>query len=133
MVKQTRREALAAASAVVAGLAAGASAQGAGDDDAVVIPAGPFLFGSPPEEAAAAARRYGFHRSWTESEAPRLTIVLPVFAIDRYPVTNAQFHSFCRATGYAPRGHWQGPEPRKGTERHPVVMVNRADAQAYAA
>jgi formylglycine-generating enzyme required for sulfatase activity len=133
MVKQTRREALVAASAVVAGLAAGASARASGDDDGVLIPAGPFLFGSEPSEAAAAARRYGFHRSWTEPETPRRTIDLPAFAIDRYPVTNADYHVFCRATGYAPRGHWQGPTPQPGTERRPVVMVSRIDAQAYAA
>ena len=98
----------------------------------VTIPAGPFRMGTPKAETEAAAKRYGFHVSWLANEAPERTIDLPAFAIDRYPVTNAQFHAFCKATDYSPRGHWRGGAPSDDLLSQPVVMVNREDARAYA-
>jgi formylglycine-generating enzyme required for sulfatase activity len=57
-------------------------------------------------------------------------VFLPVFDIDVYPVTNAQFERFCRETNY--------PEPESfaakkvAFPRHPVVDVTWKDALCYA-
>lgn len=78
--------------------------------DAVLIPAGPFLMGDGLEE-----------------------VVLPAFAIGKYPVTNAEYFEFVAATGYRRPDHWSGdgiypPE----LARHPVVFVSWEDANAFA-
>ena len=60
-------------------------------------------------------------------------------AIDIFPVTNADFLSFLRDSGYKPKDernflkHWVNGMPRPGQERHPVVYVSFDDARAYAA
>ena len=60
------------------------------------------------------------------------------FAIDKTPVTNAQFKAFLDASGYKPRfpenflKHWEGGNIPKGKEEHPVVYVCLEDARAYA-
>jgi len=98
----------------------------------VLIPAGPFTMGTAADVAAGLAREHGYHVSWFSGEVPCRESRLPAYWIDRYPVTNAQFHAFCVATGHAPRPHWHGSEPPPGTRDHPVVSVNRADCLAYA-
>jgi formylglycine-generating enzyme required for sulfatase activity len=102
-----------------------------GADDMVVIPGGPFLMGTTETQARQLAKRYGYDPSWFSGEVPQRKIELPDFAIDRYPVTNRQYAAFCKATGHAPRPHWNGPEPPEALLYHPVVHVNKADAEAY--
>lgn len=74
------------------------------------------------------ARRYHRHR----------TTMSPFF-IDRTPVTNALFHAFVNATGYAPRdahhfvADWRDGRPQSGWEERPVTWVSLEDARAYAA
>lgn len=71
--------------------------------------------------------------------APAKTVQVAPFWIDRYPVTNAQFAVFLRATGYRPAhpehflAHWVDGTPPAGREQHPVVYVDYYDAKAYAA
>ncbi len=135
MTTLSRRELLAAAGALVActgSTGVAAAAESATPDGMILIPAGSFVMGTSPDEAADLARRYGYHVSWFAGESPRREVGLPAYWIDQYPVTNAQFHAFCRATGYAPRRHWQGAEPSADRRDHPVVAVNRADCLAYA-
>ena len=61
------------------------------------------------------------------------------FAIDRFPVTNAEYKAFLDDSGYAPADahnflrHWVDGAPRPGTERQPVVWVGIEDARTYAA
>jgi formylglycine-generating enzyme required for sulfatase activity len=63
---------------------------------------------------------------------------IPDMAIDIYPVTNAQYYEFLRASGYAPAEkylflkHWKDGRPPEGKENHPVVYVDLNDARAYA-
>ncbi|MEM7634883.1 MAG: SUMF1/EgtB/PvdO family nonheme iron enzyme [Pseudomonadota bacterium] len=131
------------------------------DVDTVAVPAGPFIQGSDRAEREAAYRldeaAYGHSvtrkNKWYESEPDRRTVNLPAFHIMRTPVTNALYARFIEATGHrAPdvdRKTWQGyrlvhpykrtrqfawPEGRApdGREQHPVVMVSRADADAFA-
>ncbi|MBN2216514.1 MAG: SUMF1/EgtB/PvdO family nonheme iron enzyme, partial [Pirellulales bacterium] len=60
------------------------------------------------------------------------------YAIDRTPVTNAQFAEFLKSSGYRPRHpenflkHWPGHKLPFGREDHPVVYVDLDDARAYA-
>lgn len=105
----------------------------ADEEDMVVIPAGPFLMGTSEDDAARLAREYGYHPSWLRGETPQRRVETPVYAIDRHPVTNAQYARFCEATGYTIPTHWGGPTPPERIRDHPVVTVNRADALAYAA
>ena len=71
------------------------------------------------------------------SAEPR-TYHFPPFYMDVYPVTNVQFKEFMIDTRYAPADttnflkHWIGGGPVPGTERHPVVYIDRNDAAAYA-
>jgi iron(II)-dependent oxidoreductase len=82
-------------------------------------------------------------------ERPAHEIVLPAYAIDRFPVTNAQFADFLNAVGpvngrgerlydvddpdariHRVRGKWTAD---KGYERHPLVEVSWAGARDYCA
>jgi formylglycine-generating enzyme required for sulfatase activity len=129
----SRRELIASAGA---GLLMGVSAwEACAMDDfteMVRIPAGKFRMGTPRPEAERLAKQYGFDVSWLSGEYPAREIELPAYYIDRYPVTNRQFAAFCRATGYAPRPHWNGAEPPANLLDHPVTFVHQPDAEAYA-
>ena len=64
--------------------------------------------------------------------------VLSLFYMDRYPVTNAQFSQFIKATGYKPSDtanylkHWINKSIPVGQNNFPVVYVSYEDAKAYA-
>jgi formylglycine-generating enzyme required for sulfatase activity len=82
--------------------------------DMVFVSAGPFLMGS--EE---------FPR-----ETPLRSVVLEAFWIDRFPVTNATYQEFVKATGHRVPGDWtDGVFPAERAD-HPV-MVAWTDADAY--
>jgi formylglycine-generating enzyme required for sulfatase activity len=87
----------------------------AGLTDMVRVPAGRFVMGDDDQVR----------------EAPRQEVSVPTFWMDRYAVTNAQWHSFIRATTTASPAYWQGTEPPVGQLDHPV-MVNWIEADAYA-
>ncbi len=132
------------------------------DIDTVAVPAGPFIQGSDREEREAAYRldeaAYGHSvtrkNKWYESEPARKQVELPAFQIMRTPVSNALYARFVSATGHrvpdVDRTTWQGyrlvhPYKRtrqfawqqekmpEGRAQHPVVMVSRQDAEAFAA
>lgn len=132
------------------------------DIGTVAVPAGPFIQGSNREEREAAYRldeaAYGHSvtrkNKWYESEPARKQVDLPAFHIMRTPVSNALYARFVSATGHrvpdVDRKTWQGyrlihPYKRTrqfawqqgklpaGREQHPVVMVSRQDAEAFAA
>ncbi len=81
----------------------------AGEDDELSIPAGAFL--------------YGEGRQSREIDA---------FAIDRTPVTNAQYAHFVRATRHRPPLYWDNASYPDVLRDHPVVGVDYFDALAYA-
>jgi formylglycine-generating enzyme required for sulfatase activity len=70
----------------------------------------------------------------------RRPVWLDAFGIDRYPVTNRQYHAFLRATAYRPDDparflqHWPSIAggPSAAQADLPVVYVSHADALAYA-
>lgn len=65
-------------------------------------------------------------------------VLLPPYAMDLTPVTNAEFAAFLKASGYQPKEatnflkHWRNGEPPAGQVDHPVVQVDLDDARAYA-
>jgi iron(II)-dependent oxidoreductase len=67
-----------------------------------------------------------------------LTIHIPAFWIDTYPVTNAKFKAFLDATKYHPIDDhnflkdWHGNNYPAGWENKPVTWVSLEDARAYA-
>jgi len=77
----------------------------------VYVPAGPFLSG-PEGEAR--------------------TIELPPYFIDANLVSNEAYHTYMRATGAPPPGHWLGKDVPQGQEEHPVANVTWDEAAAYA-
>jgi hypothetical protein len=64
---------------------------------------------------------------------PLLPIPSLGVALAKYPVTNAEYAEFVRATRHAPPQHWLARQVPSGFELHPVVWVSLADAQAYCA
>jgi len=67
---------------------------------------------------------------WMEENPDKQRKYLPAFSISKYPITNAEYEKFCRATGYdKPRDREQGKIPA-GRANHPVY-VSWHDAVAY--
>ncbi len=98
----------------------------------LTIPAGKFLMGTTEQQVEKLSVEYGYHPSWLLSEVPQREVNLPEYQIDRYPVTNMQYHQFCVETGYIFPEHWEKSGPAEGRADHPVVYVNKMDAMAYA-
>jgi formylglycine-generating enzyme required for sulfatase activity len=125
------------------------------------IPAGPFIVGSDAAEREFAYQldegAYGHsitrEQRWYAGETDRATIALPAFHITRTPITNGEYAAFVADThhrapdvdaatwaGYGlvhpfarTRRHaWRHGRPPAGREAHPVVLVSRDDALAYA-
>ncbi len=113
------------------------------DADMVRVEAGPFPYGLTDVQRRAAAKTAGVHPDQLHFHSRSLTAVTPEFWIDRYPVTRAQFLRFCRETDHRmPYNGWlvgwteltdirDVSDPAAAVA--PVVGVNAADAEAYAA
>lgn len=88
----------------------------------VTIPAGEFLMGADDRE---------------DDERPAHTVFVEEFAIDVHEVTNEEFAFFVEQTGYVTEAEQAGESETwrtyftEGRERHPVVKVTWADADAY--
>jgi formylglycine-generating enzyme required for sulfatase activity len=67
-----------------------------------------------------------------------VTVSMPSFWMDRYPVTNSLFMKFISQTSYKPIDttnylkHWFNGSPVPGTEDLPVIYVSLDDARAFA-
>ena len=63
---------------------------------------------------------------------------ISAFYMEQFPVTNCQFDTFLKATGYAPWDtanflkHWKNGSYSQQQANEPVVYVSLEDAQAYA-
>jgi formylglycine-generating enzyme required for sulfatase activity len=91
------------------------------EPELIRVPAGEFLMGSDPEK----------DKDAYEEEQPQHTLYLPDYFIAKTPVTNAQYAAFVEATGHRSPSHWEGRQPPKGKETHPVVEVSWYDAVDY--
>jgi formylglycine-generating enzyme required for sulfatase activity len=97
----------------------------------ILIPAGEFLMGTSDEQIKELLRQFpSWKREWFANERPQHRVYLDDFYIDKYPVTNAQFEQFVKATGYKAEGDWRRYYT-KGKEKHPVVCVSWNAASAY--
>jgi formylglycine-generating enzyme required for sulfatase activity len=114
-------------------LGASRSLRAAAQSAMVEIPAGTFRRGTTPGAANLLAQSFGYHLSWFAGEVPQATVEVEAFAIDLCPVTNLEYQEFCVATGHPRPRFWHGPSPPPGMLDHPVVDVNRVDAEQYAA
>lgn len=100
--------------------------------DMVLIPAGEFTMGTSQQEARRLAEQYDVHPTLFLTETPQRKVRVEAFAIDRCPVTNAQYKRFIDAAGYHPPYNWNGREFPEGTAEHPVTCIGWRDADAYA-
>jgi serine/threonine protein kinase len=66
-----------------------------------------------------------------DSDAPMRRIYLDGYYISRYPVTNAEYHTFVEATDYMAPEHWQDGIYPAWAADHPVTYVSWHDAVAY--
>lgn len=97
----------------------------------VLIPEGDFTLGISQEELARIFARDERQTLIFATEIPVRLIHLGAYYIDRYPVTNYQYHRFMEATGHRKpilidNNTWGNP-------MQPVVFVGWDDARAYAA
>jgi formylglycine-generating enzyme required for sulfatase activity len=118
--------------------------------------------GSTPIERARAEHDYGpGGRGRVDGELARTSLRMPAFALDRSPVTNAEYAEFVAACGAFPpdaealsferwtqlraqhgierdysqiqRYLWDGRDPPPDRTGHPAVLVNQDDAAFYCA
>jgi formylglycine-generating enzyme required for sulfatase activity/uncharacterized phosphosugar-binding protein len=98
------------------------------------IPGGQFLMGSTKSEVDAQFRDTGLPEDWkkhAQDEEPRHLRSVEPFYIYKFEVTNAQYKTFCDATGHEPPPYWKGTDYPADKGDHPVVEVSWDDAQAY--
>jgi iron(II)-dependent oxidoreductase len=87
--------------------------------------------GTSDEQIKELLRQFSYwKREQFANEQPQHRVYLDEFYIDKYPVTNAQFERFVKATGYKAGDDWR-KYYTKGKEKHPVVCVSWNDASAY--
>jgi len=98
----------------------------------IEIPAGEFVMGTSEEEIDALCKKHQVARSWFITESPKRKIRLEAFHIDKYPVTNAQYAEFVKATGSQPPPGWKGKTCPSHILNHPVTGVRYKHAIAYA-
>ena len=96
----------------------------------VWIAAGDFLMGSSDADISLLLRHHPDWRAdWFVQEKPQRLVSLPGFWMYRDPISVAQFHACCDATG------WSMPDapPWGWHDDHPMVNVGRNDIAQYAA
>jgi len=97
----------------------------------LLIPKGEFLMGTSDEQINELLLQFpAWKREGFASEQPQHRVYLDDFYIDKYPVTNARFEQFVKATGYKAEGDWR-KHYTQGKEKQPVVNVSWNDANAY--
>ncbi|MEJ1958768.1 MAG: formylglycine-generating enzyme family protein [Nitrosomonadales bacterium] len=85
----------------------------------IQIPAGAFKMGTDYERA-------------DPQDRPMHTVKLPVYWMDKYLVTNAQYARFVVATSHRPPLNWKDGKIPKGESMRPVTMITWYDAKTYA-
>ncbi len=97
----------------------------------VPVPAGKFIRGSNRVDEFQQAGELGSKKPWYKDEYPQHEISLPLFYIDRYEVTNAEYKAFIDATGWRPPPYFEDRNIPAGQERFPISQVNWYEAERY--
>ena len=97
----------------------------------VLVPEGEFTMGISQKELYQIWMLDDQENPVYATETPARTVRLKAFYIDRYPVTNYQYHKFIKHTGH--RHPMLLGHPDWGQPLQPVVFVGWDDANAYAA
>ncbi len=77
------------------------------------------------------AFRMGSAEGGERNQRPSHQVTLSLYFLCRNLVTNEQYRTYMEETGKEPPGHWLEGRIPEGKERHPVVEVSWADAQAF--
>jgi formylglycine-generating enzyme required for sulfatase activity len=93
------------------------------EPELVLIPGSRFTMGSDRT-----SDRYSY-----DDEHPQHQVSLAEFHIAKYPITNAQYQHFVKATGHRMPPHLQVQYKPDCDPGHPVVWVSWEDANAYCA
>ncbi len=96
----------------------------------VRIPEGPFTQGITAEELSQILLLAERWNPLFATEVPAQTVHLEDYYIDRYPVTNYQYHKFVDETGHRKPLLWG--DPAWNQPMQPVVFVGWDDARVYA-
>ena len=98
--------------------------------NAVLIPQGAFIMGTDIEDFYGTALVNSEHAKL--DEAPMHIRFLEAYFIEQYPVTNAEYTAFVKATNHPPPVHWKNGNFAPEEANFPVVHVSWHDGNAYA-
>jgi gamma-glutamyl hercynylcysteine S-oxide synthase len=97
------------------------------------IPAGVATLGQPRKNDETASSAVGDGFGW-DNEFETLSVDIPAFSIDAYPVTNGQFLEFLKAGGYDDRNLWRAEDwewKSAAGITHPFFWIPRGDAWMF--
>ena len=94
----------------------------------VVVPAGEFIRGSDKIDVDHQGSELGSAKPWYLDEHPQHKLLLPLFFIDRYEVTNTQYKAFIDATRARPALYCYVRSVPPGREHYPVTDVSWYEA-----
>ena len=97
----------------------------------ILIPAGEFIRGSDKVDLEHQAGEMGSAKPWYLDEHPQHKFYLPLFYIDRYEVTNAQYKRFIDAVRARPPVYFYIRSVPPGRDHLPVTDLNWYDADRY--
>jgi formylglycine-generating enzyme required for sulfatase activity len=91
------------------------------EPEMILIPSGEFLMGSDPEK----------DKDAYDNEQPQHRVYVSGFYISKYPITDLEYRSFLKSTGYgAPFGFDKNLHEQE-RENHPVINVSWNNAVAF--
>lgn len=96
----------------------------------ILIPRGAFIMGTDIEAFYGTALANSEHAKLDES--PMHVRFLEAYLIEQYPVTNAEYAAFVRATDHPPPAHWKNGTFAPDDANLPVVQVSWYDSNEYA-
>src|SRR3569832_372863 len=95
------------------------------------VPAGEFIRGSDKVDVNQQGSELGTTKPWYLDEQQQQKLYLPVFYIDRYEVTNAQYKAFIDAVRARPPASFFGRGIPPGMENNPVTDVSWYEADHF--
>ncbi len=97
----------------------------------VSVPEGEFTRGSDKVDEHQQGNELGTLKPWYLDEHPKHQHHLPLFYIDRYEVTNAEYKIFIDATRSRPPVYFFGRGIPPGRESYPVTDINWYEAERF--